>query len=103
VVAKAKPKGARAEIGLAHVLAALDRMAQNLDDVRLVIAEMCLQEKAGARLSVPARPGEPCWANRPGTPCKREPGTPHRKGPGGPCLVRPGEPCRQGRKPRKAR
>ena len=94
-MAKARRKQAKVDVGLAHVEAALEMVAQILEDIRLVVAEMRRREKARADLAVPIPPGLPCVPKRPGDPCIQRPGEPCRTRPGDPCIRRPGEPCRK--------
>ena len=90
-MAKARRKQAKVDVGLAHVEAALEMVAQVLDDVRLVVAEMRQRETAKVVVRVP--PGSPCLVSKPGSPCRVKPGLP--------CFLKPGKPLR--RRPAKRR
>lgn len=100
-MAKARRKQAKADVGLAHVEAALEMVAQVLEDVRLVVAEMRQRETARVVVRVP--PGLPCLPSKPGSPCRVKPGSPCRSKPGEPCRVKPGEPCHRRPAKRRAR
>jgi hypothetical protein len=91
-MAKVRRKQAKADVGLAHVEAALEMVAQVLEDVRLVVAEM--RQRETGRVVVRLPPGLPCLPGKPGSPCRVKPGSPCRSKPGEPCRVKPGEPCR---------
>lgn len=95
-MAKTRRKQAKVDVGLAHVEAALEMVAQTLEDIRLVVAEMREQEAAGERLVVPVTPGVLCRPKWPGEPCQGWAGQPCAVGPGKPCIrgQGPGRPCR---------